>query len=1641
MGTDVPEKRTQLNERYELKQVLGRGGMGVVYRAYDNLMRRDVALKTLIEIDNPAIIALFYKEWSVLANMVHPNVISIYDIGEFEQDGVKKPFFVMPLLPGASLDKLIQDASARLSVRGVLEIIDQAARGLHAAHEQGLVHRDVKPSNIFVMDDNSVKIIDFGIAREASGVSRTTLKGTLHYMAPEQLQMKPPSPLSDLYALAVVTYEALTRRRPFQGATESEVAEAIIKSSPPPVSELNHEVSYAISQVVYKAMAKQPWHRFTTVREFADSLQKAMRGEPIEFFDTTRIKPRLERAAKSFREGDYTFASELLSELEAEGHLDPDLILLRGQVDQAVRQSGIRQVLDSARRFFEAGEYPLSLRKIQEALELDPSDSGALALKSQVEKERRAKKISEWLTLARQHLNNLAFGQARDALDNVLQLRPNDADALALLAEIGRKEAEFSRIREEKSRLYHAAVEAWEKGEVTSAMSKLEVLVGMERDQPETDSGRSSTYQKFYSQVRSEHDAIRNSFDEARRNLAADNFEAAAAICKENLAKYPGHALFQALKFDVETRQRQKLSSVIAETDRRIEEEPDLDRRMGILDEVMKLYPGESHFERALRTVHDKRDLVNSIVAKARFFEERGQFTEALDQWQILKSIHDKYPGLLFEIERLVKRQDQQAHEKAKARWVEQTDKALEAGDYDRAVQTVDRALVEFPADPELLELSKLVYKSQERGRQAMHLLDLAREASDRGSSDDALEALREAYKLDSRSAVVRTVLVNSLIEQARRLVETDWEAADCAVQEALTLDPKHVPAQSLVSRIADRKREDFVSWCLAQARRAQTQGDIAGALSVVGQGRSAWPNEPRLQQLQATLQRAQAAESQAPAAAPQGPGASQGPGAGGREPGPVPIAPPAKPSQPIPPSQPVARPHEDTLFLDATNLDATSVLGPGAEPRASASGPTSDPRSPIPTPAPSPKSPVPAVSPAPGPRPQAPKKPPAPKKAPRYVLPTNRILQAVLAAAAVIVLVAGGITLSRRFHKAPPVAAVPGKVRVSLRATPSGAQIKLNGEVCGTSFCDLDLVAGAYEVQASLPGYESTTAKLNVQPGSTPPQMNLALQPSPPRIAISTDLTEGSVQFDGNPAGQIQDSAFEIPSVAPGHHDLIVQSGAARASVSLEIASGELPKLAGNLDATGLRTFVVAQQGIAGHIYSNTPGLKVTLDGNALGTLDATGLDLQNLTAGRHELAFDGPAGQHDLMVFDAQPAPVVYASLRTSRNVGSLRIESNEDDADVFINGQAYRRKTASRPLVIYEPPKQYTIRVQKDGFAPQEQTVDLKTGDEAKLTFKLSPAKATLAIHHAPPGAEVFVDGNRVGAAAADGSFTSSDLEPGRHTISLRRDNFKPLESVQLLAPGKTLDVEAAMDTLLGTLSVEVTPASARLRLHRDGETGDRPMSGTNITLAEGNYTLTGSAPQYQEGSTTFHVTAGQRITANLTLRPEGVTKKAAPSPAVLFSLADWLKMPGWTPNDKAIQRRGGDFVLASPDLSTARITFSIVSIKGKRLEWVAAYRDPKNYYLFEADDKNLTRYEYNDGKRSDPVKVPLRMDPRTYIDVSITISAKGIQHEVVRDQKWQVVDNWEISGGPARGKFGFLVPGKDEISLADFKLTAQ
>ena len=401
-----------------------------------------------------------------------------------------------------------------------------------------------------------------------------------------------------------------------------------------------------------------------------------------------------------------------------------------------------------------------------------------------------------------------------------------------------------ARVREEKARLYQSALDAWGKGEVAAALNKLEELAAMDRDFPDPDAGRGNTYRNFYNQVNSENEALKTAYEEARGNLATGNPDAAMAICRQYLAKYPTHALFLTLKSDIEASLRPKspeLMQTIVETDRRMQQEGDLNRRVALAESALVRFPDEPHFVQAVKDAREMRDLVSSIVTQARFFEEQGQLSDALDQWQILRSIHSKQPGIDSEIQRLMQRRDEASKpvpapvappppppvaaqapppaapvppppaapkpaSQTRGPWVEQAQKYLDLGDYQRAMQAVAIGLGESPADPQLLALDAQVRRGQESAGRALDYFGKAHDEMNKGATEAARGSLREAFRLDPRNAVIRTVLVNSLLEEARARMDSDPSRAQALVQEVLRMEPGHAQATILAQGMADRK-------------------------------------------------------------------------------------------------------------------------------------------------------------------------------------------------------------------------------------------------------------------------------------------------------------------------------------------------------------------------------------------------------------------------------------------------------------------------------------------------------------------------------------------------------------------------------------------------------------------------------------------------------------------------------------------------------------------------------------------------------------------------------------------------------------------------------------------------------------------
>jgi eukaryotic-like serine/threonine-protein kinase len=273
-GERRSRKLTLLPSRYEVGEEIGRGGMGVVYRAYDPALDRPVAIKVLgVGIDRPSALARLRREAISAARLRHPNIALLY---EFEQSD-DQALLVMEYIDGPSLRQQLD--RGRLAPERALRVLEQIASALDYAHGMGIVHRDVKPSNILLGPDDHAVLIDFGLADGAEDATLTReggLLGTPHYMAPEQARGQGADARSDLYALGAVAYELLTGAAPFEGRSSAAVVHAQIYELPPPPCERDPSVPQAASNVLLRALAKSPHDRYPSAMAFVAALRATL---------------------------------------------------------------------------------------------------------------------------------------------------------------------------------------------------------------------------------------------------------------------------------------------------------------------------------------------------------------------------------------------------------------------------------------------------------------------------------------------------------------------------------------------------------------------------------------------------------------------------------------------------------------------------------------------------------------------------------------------------------------------------------------------------------------------------------------------------------------------------------------------------------------------------------------------------------------------------------------------------------------------------------------------------------------------------------------------------------------------------------------------------------------------------------------------------------------------------------------------------------------------------------------------------------------------------------------------------------------------------------------------------------------------
>src|SRR5689334_1298146 len=275
--------------RYEITGELGRGAMGVVYKALDPTIGRTVALKTMRldvhGLDAQEMVRRFQNEARAAGVLNHPNIVTIYDAGE--EDGIF--YIAMEFIEGTTLHEVLTEQRV-LATDEVLQLTRQISRGLDYAHSNGIVHRDIKPANIMITGNGTVKIMDFGIAKSGGQVTNTgQVLGTPNYMSPEQVKGRPLDGRSDLFSLGVILYEMLTGEKPFVGQNVTTIIYKIVNENPITPRDLDVTVHPGLSAIVTKALAKAPDDRYQSGADLVRDLENYKLAGPARSGSTTAI--------------------------------------------------------------------------------------------------------------------------------------------------------------------------------------------------------------------------------------------------------------------------------------------------------------------------------------------------------------------------------------------------------------------------------------------------------------------------------------------------------------------------------------------------------------------------------------------------------------------------------------------------------------------------------------------------------------------------------------------------------------------------------------------------------------------------------------------------------------------------------------------------------------------------------------------------------------------------------------------------------------------------------------------------------------------------------------------------------------------------------------------------------------------------------------------------------------------------------------------------------------------------------------------------------------------------------------------------------------------------------------------------------
>jgi len=808
--------------KYVIKSELGRGAMGVVFRAEDPRLGRAVALKTMSPTvaGDPELLQRFYREAQSAGSLSHPNIVTIYEIDE--ADGI--PFIAMEFLEGESLEQMIT-ARREVAVVKKVDIMVQTCRGLHYAHQHGIVHRDVKPANIVVLNDGMVKIVDFGIARIAGGsMTRTGIVlGTPMYMSPEQVLGHTVDARSDIFGVGVILYELLAYQNPFAADDMPTILYKIVEQPPAPITSLVPNCPPQLENIITRALAKNREERYQSAEDLAFDLAQAG-----DYLKRHMVEIYIEQGQRSFEEGNFTLAKESLQkvlEIDSNHNVAKGLLgKVQEQIHARQRTQKIEQALRHAKETLQAEQYDEAIGAVDEILRLHPDHQEAQQYKQlALERRDRSRKILRHMERAERLVADADLKGAKAQLEAVLALDPQHALAQKMLESVGQELVEEDRVRQVRQFVEAARARLAEKS-FGKALELLEKAAQLDPINIEVES--------LSRLVRSSQDKEeRRRFLEQRlasiqEVLNRDEFAQALELANQALEEFPDNA-------DVLKLHAQASRLVDAQKKRRYVEEQ-IQAARGLLQEN-KFSSAVALLERALQTVPNDARLM-SCLKTVREAQETARL-EGLRQ----EAIH-------------------QANEQIRNK------------DFAGAISTLERALGRAGQSPELMEILQFAHEQQaehQRQERILHVLNRAQGCLGEENFEEAVDLLKRSQSELQAAEIVTFLEVareqwEKFEEQRERTLQNAvqlLEAGEASKAVAL-LDacPKAYFKNVEFQRVYARSREGLgrltlVRSTVEQVEKSIAREDLAQAEVFLQQALRTWPDDPALLAAQKRLQ------------------------------------------------------------------------------------------------------------------------------------------------------------------------------------------------------------------------------------------------------------------------------------------------------------------------------------------------------------------------------------------------------------------------------------------------------------------------------------------------------------------------------------------------------------------------------------------------------------------------------------------------------------------------------------------------------------------------------------------------------------------------------------------------------------------